>query len=242
MPHSGNRIARSCQVLAALACAGAALAAGCGGADCTPYTTRCQGDDGIQVCDPGGESNLATPHWRQDRCPVACRVVDGEAFCAGSAEPVAVCEGAAHEICFAGQPAQCRGGYPVPHVCPTSGTHCVMSPSCGAVCAVDDVPDPRCTSATFCDGGDQVTCNCGLIVFRYSCGGPDLCHQMGSESYCTPSSTPDPRCADPGQQSSGFCSENTAHVCWFGFVISSTSCTPGSCVAPAAQPATCESP
>ncbi len=239
MRRSSGTVARSCQILATLVWGLLVFSAGCN--ECSPGEIRCKGDV-YGACTADGDGPFATSRWVEATCPVACRVIAGLPTCVGATEPVAACVGATHQICFDGVPSLCMGGYPIHRTPCGAPTHCAVSPTCGAICAVDDAPDPRCSARPFCDGGRLNTCSCDLVVSRVDCGAADQCREMNGESVCTRSSTPDPRCGDPSQHESGFCADGTAFSCWFGFVAGAFNCGTNRCIERPGQYAACELP
>lgn len=204
----------------------AAVTTGCD--ECTVDAMECDGDVQRRCADEG-EGLFHAPSWVDRRCPVACRESFGYAQCVDSRDPVPECAGVATSVCWNGGPASCFGPYPIKLSGCGGETHCVMSPSCGPTCALEDQPDPRCGSGQrFCDGGLLNTCTCDLVSARWDCGGADLCLEMNGESMCVDSSTPDPRC-DPAERWVQSCvDDTTALICWYGFA-KSIDCTPHHC-------------
>lgn len=241
MQQSSGTVGRSCQILAAFVWGLLVLLTGCD--ECSSGATRCRGDVYGWCSHDDGEGPLSTAGWHETKCAVACRELDGGAFCVSSPDPIPECASASHAVCFAGKPATCLAGYPVEASACVAGTHCVVSAACGAICALEDNPDPACGARPFCDdAGNLTTCACGVVENRIDCGGADLCHQINDESYCTQSATPDPRCGDPSQAASGFCADGTAFSCWFGFLAGAFNCGATRCIERPGQPAACELP
>lgn len=238
MSRAIRKIANRCQILAAVMFVSAPLAAGC--SECAPGATRCQGDDVLSTCTADSDAMFATAHWDDTKCTVACREVGGDAQCVSAPDPVPECQ-SGEETCYLNTPTSCRNGYPIRHTPCSGNSRCVISASCGAMCAIDDSPDPRCAASPFCDGeGNLSSCSCDFVVARASCGSADLCKTLGGDSRCTETATPDPRCGDPGQKTSGFCNDDAATFCWFGFVAGQHDCAAGRCVETAGQPPACE--
>lgn len=234
----GGVVQRSRRILATLLWGLVALVAGCD--ECSPGQTRCDGDV-YGWCNDDGDGPFATARWVEAKCPVACRVIGKTATCVSAAEPVTECAGATRVVCFEGVPTQCWGGYPVKQSPCGAPTHCAISPSCGAVCALDDTPEPRCSPIPFCDGGSVAHCSCDLVDRRVDCGAADLCREMGGQTVCIESTTPDPRCGDPTVRTVGFCEAGVAVTCWYGFVTYRADCGTSSCVVTAGQ-AACTGP
>jgi hypothetical protein len=217
-------------LIGAVCLLGALITAGCD--DCSPPEAECDGDT-LRVCSrPDGDGPFITASWSETKCDIACRQFGGEARCVHTTEPVATCgrSGLADDRCIDGVPADCWHGYAFPRSACGTGTVCVATPACGVMCLASDVPEPRCDTANwFCDGNSIATCTCGVVSGRRDCGA-GVCQQVGGEVACTFSSAPDPRCGDPAQPSSGYCSDGIAHECWRGFVIFTYDCKSAPCV------------
>lgn len=238
MPQTRSKIASNCQILAILVCGLVGLAAGCN--ECQSGETRCDGNV-VKSCSYDGDGPISNATWHESVCPVACREAGGEARCVSAPDPVPECADG-HDTCFENTPSSCLGGYPIRHTPCSGDTHCVMSASCGAICVLDDNPDARCAAGPFCDAdGNLNACSCDFVIARGTCGGADRCRTMGGISRCTSASTPDARCGDPTQETSGFCSsENVATTCWFGFVAGGINCGSFPCLERPGQSAACE--
>ena len=238
MANIGGRIVRKCQILTALVCGSAALvAAGCD--DCSPPESECDGDT-LRVCTrPDGDGPFITAEWSETKCAVACRALGGETRCVNTAEPVTTC-GRAANACIDGVLTECWYGYTFPQPACATGTICVATPTCGAMCLADDVPEPRCTATTssICDGNSVATCTCGFVTARRDCGA-GFCQETGGGTRCTFSTAPDPLCGDPAQPSSGYCVDGIAHECWHGFVIFTYDCRSAPCVEHTGAAPTC---
>jgi hypothetical protein len=189
MRRTISRIARRCQVLAIALVGFSALAAGCNN-PCTPGETRCLGDRVLGTCVTDGDRDFAGARWDQTTCTVACREVGDSASCVSAPDPIPECEDGA-EICYQNAPSTCRGGYPVRHTPCGGNSRCVVSATCGPMCALDDSPDPRCAASPFCDGDSSwASCVCDLVVARGGCDGAQMCRTTDGISRCAEASTP----------------------------------------------------
>ncbi len=195
--------------------------------DCDLNDSGCDGD-ALRHC--GNEGAFERAIWQDYPCAVTCREVGGKAACVYSREPVAECAGDPDSVCFDGVPSTCFGGYPIAeHAC-TSGSHCVVSDSCGAICALGDSPEPRCTPTQqwFCDANDRVTCTCDFVLARFGCDATQTCRQMSGDVQCTPADT-DPRCTSSTQATFSFCTGDVVNECWYGYLLSYECSPPSHC-------------
>ena len=175
----------------------------------------------------------------------SCVEVAGQAFCADSSQPIAECSDPSrdqHTTCVGNSTTYCEKGYPT-GTSSCGARQCLMS-SCGAVCAADQTPeprcpvpsscydgdpDPRCQSPSFCDGDDAVHCSCDYVHDRTACGA-GLCHDLGGHAVCTLSAAPDPGCGDAASPTSSFCSDTgIAYQCQYGYVTRYVNCGVGNC-------------
>jgi hypothetical protein len=191
MARSRRRVAFNCQVFAiAVVGLGGLFAVGCD--ECDGYgQTRCQGNL-VQECIDDGDAFVHFYWTDRTSCPVACHAAGGRAHCVDSGEPASECAGVPNgEMCLDNIPSHCWDGY-LSHG-PACGqqTHCVVSAACGATCAMEDNPEPRCLPAQaatgpttyFCDGSETlVSCACGYAADRVACSGS--CRELGGESRC----------------------------------------------------------
>ena len=184
MPPTISRSARRCQLLAIAVVGFSPLAAGCN--PCAPGETRCQGDRVLATCGTDGDRDFAAARWEETTCTVACRETGGEASCVSAPDPLPECEDG-EEICYQNTPSTCRGGYPVRHTPCSGNSRCVISATCGAICALDDSPDPRCAASPFCEAdGSWASCVCDFVVARGGCEGTEVCRTMDGISRCGP--------------------------------------------------------
>jgi hypothetical protein len=211
-------------------------------------TSVCEGNT-VKTCVESHDEIFANPpYWETSKCDVACATIAGSGTCVATASPVAAC---AHDgnNCRDGGIIDCLGGYVLSSTSCELGLRCADT-MCGPMCVRETVPEPRCNpnaaspppdSSSFCDGNEEVTCQCGFVLARDSCGAGQ-CKSIGSETQCLSSSTTDPRCGDPAAESSGFCDGNVARSCWYGFVVGSADCGTGQCIVDAQLGAGCQYP
>ena len=227
MATSPSRIARTCQFFAtAVLCLSAVFTTGC--QECEGGQSECAGDVARHCTSEDGNPIVRRHWWVEKRCAVKCHASVLGATCVDSLQPVPECAGASR-TCFEGAPASCTGGYPVKEEPCKGEAQCVLSSTCGPICAAEPPSEPRCAQDSFCDGTDTlVTCKCGFVESRLTCSASTVCQDVRGEARCTQSTTPDPHCGDPTQRLSGFCDGSVATACWYGFVTNAFDCAPTS--------------
>ena len=193
MPNADRAIARDCQVFVTLFAGLAALfTVGCD--ECDRYgQTRCDGNQ-VQECIDDGDAFVHFYWTNRDSCAVACHESGGSAQCVDSQRPVPECAAEPNgAMCLNGVPSLCWDGYLSQGKACDAPTHCVVSDACGAICAVEDIPEPRCPLADpafgpityFCDGSETlVSCTCKLVVNRISCAPGGSCQEATSGARC----------------------------------------------------------
>ena len=189
MALTRHRIALNCQAFTiAVVSVGALFTGGCD--ECDRYgQTRCEGNL-IQECIDDGDAFVHFYWTARTACPVACHAVQGKAKCVDSSEPAPECASAHNsEMCLEGVPSHCWDGYLAQGEACDPTTRCVVSAACGATCAMEENPDPRCPPADpatgsktyFCDDSDTlVACSCGYAAERVAC----RCGELGGETRC----------------------------------------------------------
>lgn len=208
--------------------------------ECTAGATRCDSPARLESCETGSDPP-ESPHWEPTDCAgqglICTEGVTGVALCAVSADPIAVCAGAATgEHCDGDRLILCAEGlaaFEMP--CPAT---CVSDAS-GPFCVEAAARDPLCADAfTACDATTRIECRDGYRTRASACEGAGGCqtapvtYQNGvfDTALCALAPTPDARCPEADNLAfagqSSFCEGDLLFECYGGWLVQRISCAP----------------
>jgi len=196
---------------------------GCERRDCEQERRHCEGTAIVSCVSPCSDVGCHRT-WEYEQCESACvQSESGFPFCASSSVRDPNC--VAQHSCGPDGPIECRDGYRISEQRCDAGTQCVALNEV-ALCAVGDVPDPRCSASAIpgptCTGNSLLRCTLGFAVEEVSCA-----HGCVAGVGCVLSDTKDPRCAQSltGASQFDYCEGATTRVsCLDGYRIKATPC------------------